>query len=117
MTTEWSIPPPLPTAFAKLIPTNKAAKKAFSRIASKIKAGSSDGLSDHVSRYVVIDSVQDDMVECPSESESESDGGSRERGVRSKVWTGYYVLDFKNAPKRPGSGMWIWSFVFLSGIQ
>lgn len=105
MSEPWPQPsPPLPTLFAKLVPANLAARKAFSRIASHFKGGGGEGWSE---RYVVIDRERDEGVEGGSGS------GSEGESVKRKIWTGWYVLDLGIPPRRPGVGMLIFFFYFF----
>lgn len=115
MSSTWSPPPPpLPTHFAKLIPANEAAKKAFSRVAGKIKADTGGKGEVHVGRYIIVESEEEEVVvggwvrrsgsEEKGESESD-DGNEGVEEVRNRVWTGYYVLDFAIPPRRPNIGV------------
>lgn len=115
MSSTWSAPPPpISTHFAKLIPANEAAKKAFSRVVGKIKVDPGGEGEVHASRYVAVDAEEEEVVvggwvsgsgsEEKGESESD-DGNEGVEEVRKRVWTGYYVLDFAVPPRRPNIGV------------
>jgi len=101
-------PAPSSPKFARLIPTNHAAKEAFNRLAPRFMGIEESGKrwDPHAIKYIVIDEEQEEMCLSQSGSKCDNGGDTRLADRKESIWTGYYQLDFDVPPRLPHRG-WI----------
>lgn len=88
--------------FARLLPANDAAKKAFHEVARRLVEDRTHTWSMHAANYLCIEIGQYDPKILVNESK-----GVNEVGIVkpvSEMWTGHYRLDFMVPPPDPHKG-------------